>query len=160
MKKLYRPFIKGTNWALAGLLSLLGFSCSDNDSDGMAEYGVPTTTYTIKGKVINEQGEVIPAIQIEVVKYKGDAYEEKEITHSQPNGNFAWQGYLTNFGDDATFDVITTDIDGELNGSYQADTTSVTFKKEELTGADGKWNYGKAEKEITIQLKENDVTDE
>ncbi|GEM_PF-6544260 len=32
MKKIHRAFIKGTNWALARLLSLMGFACSsDND---------------------------------------------------------------------------------------------------------------------------------
>jgi hypothetical protein len=28
MKKIYRPLIKGTNWALGGLLALLGFGMS------------------------------------------------------------------------------------------------------------------------------------
>ena len=38
MKKLNRKLIRGTNWALAGLLSLLGFSSCGNPVE---EYGSP-----------------------------------------------------------------------------------------------------------------------
>ena len=57
MKRLNRAYIKGTNWALSGLLSLLGFSC--DNGGGMAEYGTPMATYTVKGKVVTDKGTAI-----------------------------------------------------------------------------------------------------
>ncbi|WP_224264323.1 hypothetical protein [Parabacteroides goldsteinii] len=34
MKRFYPHFLNSMNWVLAGLLTLLGFSCSDSDDDG------------------------------------------------------------------------------------------------------------------------------
>ena len=35
MKRFYPHFLNSMNWVLAGLLTLLGFSCSDSDDDGV-----------------------------------------------------------------------------------------------------------------------------
>ena len=53
MKRFYPHFLNSMNWVLAGLLTLLGFSCSDSDDDGggqVEEYGCPHANYEIKGK--------------------------------------------------------------------------------------------------------------
>ncbi|MDL2304152.1 radical SAM-associated putative lipoprotein [Bacteroides sp. OttesenSCG-928-D19] len=95
MKKLNRKLIRGTNWALAGLISLLGFSaCSDdfdskpepdeeeiinngnnnngnshngNDDGGaVCEYGTPYAIFTVSGKVTDAQGKGLEGIQVVV----------------------------------------------------------------------------------------------
>ena len=61
MKKLNRKLIRGTNWALAGLLSLLGFTgCGKDDNGGgeiSVEYGSPSSYFKVLGRVTNEQGQ-------------------------------------------------------------------------------------------------------
>ena len=69
MKRFYPHFLNSMNWVLAGLLTLLGFSCSDSDDDGggqVEEYGCPHANYEIKGKVVNRQNNPIPNIQIAI----------------------------------------------------------------------------------------------
>lgn len=92
MKKLNRKFIRGTNWALAGLISLLGFSaCSDdfkgepeptpdengivnngdnnngNDDGGaVCEYGTPYAVFAVSGKVTDAQGNGLEGIRVVV----------------------------------------------------------------------------------------------
>jgi putative lipoprotein (rSAM/lipoprotein system) len=154
MKKLSRSLIKGTNWALGGLLALLGFagitSCIPR-----VEYGSPHANFTIKGKVTNEQGAAIPGIQVEVVKYKTDTYQAVDTVYTQSNGDFEWNSSYIAGTNDTTFDIISTDIDGEKNGSYKTDMASVSFKREDLKGGKS-WYQGKAEKEITIKLQEKE----
>ncbi len=68
MKKLNRKLIRGTNWALAGLLSLLGFTgCGkDNNGDGeiSVEYGVPSANFKVLGRVTNEQGQPLGGMRV------------------------------------------------------------------------------------------------
>jgi putative lipoprotein (rSAM/lipoprotein system) len=149
MKKIPRSFIKGTNWALGGLMALLGFAGAAS-CDTAEEYGSPHADYSIKGKVTNEQGAAIPGIQIEVVKYKTEDYREADTVYTQSNGDFAWDNSSTLLDE---LDIIATDIDGEKNGSYETTEVSVAFKQEDLKGGKS-WYQGKAEKEITIKLKE------
>ncbi|MDH6306613.1 putative lipoprotein (rSAM/lipoprotein system) [Parabacteroides sp. PF5-5] len=157
MKKIHRSLIKGTNWALAGLLSLVGYSCSNNNEDELvAEYGTPHASYAIKGKVTNESHEAIPYLQVEVIKHEGEDnyFQDIDTLYTDKNGDFSWENTLVSFGSDISVDVITQDIDGNANGSYLSDTTTVSFKSEDMTGPTGHWYFGKAEKEIAIVLKE------
>ena len=67
MKRFYPHFLNSMNWVLAGLLTLLGFSCSDSDDDGggqVEEYGCPHANYEIKGKVVNRPNNPSRTIQI------------------------------------------------------------------------------------------------
>jgi putative lipoprotein (rSAM/lipoprotein system) len=149
MKKIYRPFIKGTNWALVGIASLLGFTSCGDIVPPVAEYGTPSADYAIKGKVVNEKGTAIPGLQIEL--QKENEYGMPDILYSQNDGTFAWERRVFPAGE---IEIITTDVDGEANGSYAADTTNVNFKGANFNGGNGHWYNGKAEKEVTITLKE------
>ncbi|MCD7932511.1 MAG: hypothetical protein LUH15_14805 [Tannerellaceae bacterium] len=40
MKRIHKPFIKGINWAIGSLMSLLGFG-SNTCENATEEYGVP-----------------------------------------------------------------------------------------------------------------------
>lgn len=159
--KLYRPLLKGTNWALAGLLSLLGFSCSEVDSDNESaeEYGVPYATFEIKGKVQDQTGQSIPDIQIQIAtgmkNYPGFISTGKydtipEIIKTDSRGEFS-----TRFGNFPVnnIKVIATDIDSTVNGSFQNKTGDIDIASGDFSGGK-KWDKGTASKEITITLDE------
>ena len=146
----FRPFIKGTNWALVGLLSLLGFAGCGQDEEGVVEYGSPHADYKIKGKVTNEAEVPLSDIQVEI---QFDSYPNANTIKSNKQGEFEWKETL--FPRSQTIKVITTDIDGEANGgAFESDTTEVIFTREDLKGGGGSWYEGSAEKSIQIKLKE------
>ena len=68
MKKLNRKLIRVTNWALAGLLSLLGFTgCGKDDNGGgeiSVEYGAPSANFKVLGRVTNEQGQPLGGMRV------------------------------------------------------------------------------------------------
>ncbi|MDR3261317.1 MAG: radical SAM-associated putative lipoprotein [Tannerella sp.] len=142
MKKIYRPLIKGTNWALAGLLTLLGFSGCTNDK---VEYGTPYAEYTIEGTVTNEAGEPVPDIKIETTApYAG----MQNPALSNESGH-----YSAKLGSTQTIQVIASDIDGEKNGAYQNDTIQVAIDDSDYYDkGDGHWYDGAARKEVNITL--------
>ena len=47
-----RVFLRKVNWALAGVIGMLGFS-GCNKSAMLVEYGSPYADYTVKGTVVN-----------------------------------------------------------------------------------------------------------
>ena len=77
METVYHSILKGFNWILAGLLSLLGFSvtsCGATD-----EYGSPYAEYELKGKVTDMNGDPIQGIEINYggcLLYTSDAADE------------------------------------------------------------------------------------
>jgi putative lipoprotein (rSAM/lipoprotein system) len=147
MKKMVRPLIKGANWALAGLLSLLGFSgCGDS----LIEYGTPHADYTFRGMVTNEAGEPVP--DIKVVATATYANEENPVL-SNAGGHYSV--LFSSIGRIKEAQLIASDIDGETNGAYQNDTIQVIINDSDYYGkGDGHWNVGAAEKEVNIVLKE------
>jgi putative lipoprotein (rSAM/lipoprotein system) len=81
MKVFKRKVIKGTNWALAGLMMVLGYSCSKeskisgvdeiiqiedpNTGEGIAvAYGVPHAVYKLMGTVKDEDGKALEGIRV------------------------------------------------------------------------------------------------
>lgn len=149
MKKLNRRLIKGTNWALAGIISLLGFSaCSDDDTDedlpidayieggSEAMYGVIPTRFNadiiIRGKVVDENGKEIPNIKLETKRKYAPANEVIDAFESKKDGSFQRKYRAVEQGE-LYLDLIATDIDGEQNGgSFGADTTDIILTNEEL----------------------------
>lgn len=152
MKKIYRPFIKGTNWALAGILSLLGFaSCSNDGGETPAEYGTPHAKYTIKGAVTDKEGNPIEGINVHVkMPFEWNGGEGVADTNKEGKFDITY----TTFPDDK-FTLIAKDIDGEENGSFQTDSVEVTFTKDDFYEDGKRWYEGAARKEIpNIVLKE------
>lgn len=152
MKRLYPHLLKRTNWILAGLLTLLGFSCGDNDNGLLCEYGSPHADYEIKGKVVDRQNNPIANVQIELrdsVPSRGWAHTDTLYTDNA--GEFVW-----NVGEfpGMTFKLMATDIDDESNGGlFAADTSFVSFRDAEFVGG-GRWYEGSATKEAKIILDE------
>ncbi|MDR3140731.1 MAG: radical SAM-associated putative lipoprotein [Tannerellaceae bacterium] len=155
MKTTSRSLIKGTNWALAGLLSLLGFACNsdnpDNPDDMMVEYGTPHADYSIKGAVTDALGAPVAGIEIRIKTPEG--YPVNEPAHTNGEGKFdVTYGAFPS----ETFVLTATDIDGEVNGSFKTDSVKVVFSKDDFyKPGDGRWYDGAAKKEILpIALRE------
>ncbi|MDR2680658.1 MAG: radical SAM-associated putative lipoprotein, partial [Tannerella sp.] len=159
MKKFNRKFIKGTNWALAGLLSLLGFSSCDIINGGAEEYGTPYAEFVVSGKVTDSDNRGLQGIG--VIVSKADHYQRATsgfipdrniITHeildtfrTKENGNFeySYNGFPVN----DSINIFMKFEDLSENVRYEADSVKVTFFSSELKGGKG-WYEGKAEKKI------------
>ncbi|WFE85448.1 radical SAM-associated putative lipoprotein [Parabacteroides chongii] len=150
MNKTNHFFLTFTNKMLAGLLSLLGFSLAACDKIGTVEYGCPHADYTIKGKVVNNQGDPIPDIQIEIRdSIPESAWAHSDTVYSDSNGEFLWKK-----GDfpGMTYQLISKDIDEEENGGKFATNNSyVSFRNADFKGG-GTWYEGAATMETKITL--------
>ena len=124
-------FLTFTNKILAGLLSLLGFSLAACDKIGADEYGCPYADYEIKGKVVDDNGKAINGIQVIIPDpFGNEEYTHRDTLITNRAGEFVARPVVTTFG------------------------TDITFKKEDLTGGNGEWNYGNAQKNVTIKMKQ------
>lgn len=148
-------FLTFTNKILAGLLSLLGFSLAACDKIGADEYGCPYADYEIKGKVVDDNGKTINGIQVIIPDpFGNEEYTHRDTLITNSAGEFDARPVVTTFGTDITFKITTKDIDGTDNGgAFEETITEVPFKKEDLKGGSGSWNYGSAQKEVTITMK-------
>lgn len=163
MKKIRGQFFTGINKTIAGLLALLGFSAStcDSDFEGEPMYGTPYAHYEIKGKVITEEGEAIRNIQVIIPQANINdnyMYLSQDTLTTDSSGDFFCKK-SENVANNITFKVIAKDIDGAENGGYFEETiTNVSFKQEDLIGGEGTQYLGKAEKRISITMKQSHNT--
>ena len=163
MKKLNRRLIRGTNWALAGLLSLLGFAgCGkDNNDDGemRVEYGVPTANFKVLGRVTDEQGKPLSGMRVvasEVTTIWGKGPEQcysgllRDTVYTASDGSFVREYNL--FPADSVY--IHMKIEDSAEPSvYDSDSIAVGFAKGDLKGGDKHWYRGAAEKKVNVKLK-------
>ena len=163
MKKLNCKLIRGTNWALAGLLSLLGFTgCGkDNNGDGeiSVEYGSPSSYFKVLGRVTNEQGQPlggmrVVASEVTAVWSKGpkQCYSGllRDTVYTASDGSFV--GIYSTFPADSVY--IHMKIEDSAEPSvYDSDSVTVGFAKGDLKGGDNHWFKGEATKEVDVKLK-------
>ena len=166
--KINRAFIKGTNWALAGLLSILGFTgCEITGPD---EYGTPNADYTVKGSVVNKaDGKPIEGIRVGydptamVVPMYGvppAPYTPKASVTTDAKGEFKLNNRF--YGGEFYYDennvlvcpIYVDDIDGEKNGLFQSEVLQVNFKDAEHSGKPKSWYEGEYTKTIKVELTE------
>lgn len=151
MKKIYRPLLKGTNWALAGILALLGFSSCESTE----EYGSPHAEYTVKGSVTDEKGNALEGIGIyKSIEFQ---YRKPDTVYTNKKGEFE----ITDLAKEIK--LIAEDVDGPKNGLFKKDSVEVTFSNEDFYEKGKGWYKGAAKKEIDpIVLKEveEEKTDE
>ena len=153
MGTVYHSILKGFNWILAGLLSLLGFSvtsCGATD-----EYGSPYAEYELKGKVTNMNGDPIQGIELNYggiynnVLFSSYISEMYKSPQTQKDGSYDIKFEDSPMG---IVRIIAKDIDGPENGSFETD--SIDVKIEGFEGSKS-WFRGKAEVNIPdIKLKE------
>lgn len=153
MKKLHFLSLKATNWAFAGILSLLGFPACEQHGELM--YGSPYASFSIRGKIQTEAKTGIPDIEVRMALVTEEGYsiyeEENPSLKTDEKGEFS-----------VTFDapyfdklrVYATDVDGTENGSFAKDSIDIVFESKDFKGKQkNNWDMGHAEKEITIELK-------
>ena len=163
MKKLNRKLIRGTNWALAGLLSLLGFTgCGKDDNGGggvSVEYGVPSANFKVLGRVTNEQGQPLGGMRVSasnVTAVWGKGPDQRNVhllcdtVYTASDGSFV--GNYNTFPADSVY--IHMKIEDSAEPSvYDSDSIAVGFAKGDLKGDDRGWYLGAAEKQINVTLK-------
>lgn len=163
MSKYKRKLIKGTNWALAGLLSLLGFTrCGLIDP--VDEYGTPWSSYAVKGAVTDKTtGKPIEGVEVKIAipdslrQYYNKEQLDRWKTLTDKNGDFK----LSDTPDEGTLEcspMVTSDIDQEKNGIYKSDTMYIDYKYAEHIGGGKGWDQGELTKTVQIKLEED--TDE
>ena len=148
-----RTFIKRMNWALAGIIGVLGFGGCEKDtvavytvqgtvhnkrtgkpiegirvgyssnSWGMQKYGVPTTPYNPKAHVLT------------------NAKGEFKLTDNFHNEEFQ------KVDNKPTLPVCVEDIDGEENGLFQAEYLNIDTSK-------AKYNRGEYSVTVNVELTE------
>lgn len=133
------------------LLGLLGLGTTGCIQPCM--YGSPTANYSVKGKVIDENGKPIPGLQI-VLAHR---YDNTDAVIYDEN---YWPIDTLQTGTDGIYHLETQtgfpisklqvdvhDIDGEANGGTFNDAALVV-KDIDYTGGDGSWYEGYAEIKI------------
>jgi len=164
MKKIFRTFIKGTNWALADLMGLLGFACSEDDYPA-PEYGSPYADFMVTGKVTNEQG--VPLSDVRIVVPKVDQYQKPtagfipgqtffteavdDTLYAAPNGSFEYTYHGFPINDTTNIHLKFEDL--SANSQLSPDSVKVAFLPADIKGGEDGWYRGKAEKNINITLK-------
>jgi len=158
---MYRLLINGTNWILAGILSLLGFS-GCNSLEPVDMYGVPWASCAIKGNVIDKMTkQPIQGIEVKI------ALPDSILQHLTSPIPDTWTGITDNKGDFKLSDtwqmdnipLAATDIDGEQNGLYKPDTIYVSFSNAEHIGGGKGWFQGELVATANFEL-EAQVADE
>ena len=163
MKKLNRKLIRGTNWALAGLLSLLGFTGCGKDDNGdgeiSVEYGSPSSYFKVLGRVTNEQGQPlggmrVVASEVTAVWDKGpkQCYSGllRDTVYTASDGSFV--GIYSTFPADSVY--IHMKIEDSAEPSvYDSNSIAVGFAKDDLKGGDTRGFEGAAEKKVNVKLK-------
>ncbi|MDR0977288.1 MAG: radical SAM-associated putative lipoprotein [Prevotellaceae bacterium] len=145
MNKEKQTWLTAVNRLLLGVLTVLGFT--QCDGIGRVEYGTPTCDFKVKGKVQNEQEEVISnARVITRMLYDGKVvdYPPSDTLDVKADGTYEanYKGMLSAF----KFRVVCQDP----SGTYKADSTEVEV---EPTGGDGHWYQGSDTKEVDFTLK-------
>lgn len=134
------------NKFIAFLLSVIGIggACSFGGCayGTPVEYGTPTATYKVIGKVSTEEDSKIKGIRVIM---------RNDTAHTDVDGKFQVQ--TVDFPTDVDFDIEFDDIDGALNGSFQSLDTIVSFVNPEFENGDGHWYQGETSKEFNVKLK-------
>ena len=133
------------------LLGLLGLTSCDHF--GMAEYGCPNVSFSLKARVVDEAGNPIQGIE---VRTEEGARFEYNTGFSDYEGNIdAYGGYFWPGAQNQKMQFI--DVDGEANGG---EFETLTVKIENLIQTeegDGNWYNGAYTADmgtVTMKLKE------
>ena len=142
-----RKFLEKHNKFIAYLLSIIGIggACTFGGCayGTPAEYGTPSATYKIFGKVTSEDNTNIRSIRVIM---------QNDTAHTDENGQYNVQ--TTDFPGDQDFLLEIEDIDGTSNGEFQSLDTIISFVDPEFVNPEDNWYIGETSKEMDIKLKE------
>jgi putative lipoprotein (rSAM/lipoprotein system) len=149
---MHRSIIKGANWILVGILSMLGFSGCNKEEKNIEEYGSPYATFSFRGTVTDKAKNPVKDIKVEIGVNGYPVMENPLLTNALGHYSIQFQ-----FSWHEDFQVIVSDIDGETNGSFRNDTIPVKVTKDDYyEQGEGNWDLGSALKEVDIVLKEKE----
>lgn len=153
-KKISFRLIQCGRCLTASFLSLIGFH--DCQCIHPNEYGTPHATYTISGsiKAVSTQN-VIPHIKVSLIDTCINDTKILSTTATDSAGRYAVS--VIKYPDTFAWKLQAADTDGAQNGSFAPHDTLVTFTPSDLSGGDGKWDKGHAQKNISLYL--NDATE-
>ena len=106
--------------------------------DMVCMYGTPVVEFSVKGKVVDSEGNPIPGIEIshDYSGHKVYTLEDGSFDYTSEDNGFEMETVTLEF----------TDIDGEENGGdFQSQEVPVPVQQTEP--GDGAWNNGKFEAE-------------
>lgn len=133
--------LKTYNTLIAGILTLLGFSTACSSSESEDEYGSPSATYIVNGKVTSsETNQPIKGIEVNLAD---------DVAYTDENGD-----YKVSIRVEPTTDypIRFNDVDGESNGTFNNLDTIVDFKNSKFSNGDGYWYEGETKKEFNVNL--------
>ena len=154
-------FNRWYNSILTGLLSLLGYGCSSENSLEMygtpvLMYGVPSAEYKISGTVTNDNNEAVQGIKTSlknVINYEGKKTVfgiDSVMTDAAGHYDVTLKGFPHN----NEIKLMVEDVDGEANGAYQNDTIDIKYNDAQLIKeGTGTWDSGTFTIKQDIKLK-------
>lgn len=152
-------FTRWYNAVLTALLGLLGYSCSSDDivdeyGTLVAEYGVPTAHFIMKGTVTDEAGTPIQGIKaaVKVMPYQHPEYAYSlDSTMTDAVGKYQIE-YHQLLNEKI---LLLEDVDGAANGGeFQSDTIDISkLEPKKIGEGDGRWYEGKFEIQADVKLK-------
>lgn len=117
---------------------------------GIAEYGMPYATFSIKGKIRAEGSDVaIPNIKVSVTDTSTKQIIDSAITQS--DGSFSMT-FTQSLEISNTWIFDARDVDGDQNGSFANKDTLITIPQDSLTGGSGFFE-GTGSADIELFLK-------
>lgn len=139
---------------IAALLAFVSFmtGCDVITGGGVAEYGVPSADFIVRGKVTDKESEK-PINNIAIIRKTPTSPYGNDTVKTNANGEFK-----LNFTDYPKSDhwIYAEDLDGDANGGlYTPDSIKITSSTMKQTKkGSGIWNQGTFEKtDANFQLK-------
>lgn len=141
------------------LLALLGFGFTGCEEHfGVCEYGVPTASFSLKARVVDEAGNPIQGIEVRTKE--GDYFEDRTGV-SDYLGNIDAHGSIW---PGTQYEVVFEDIDGPLNGGeFETLELDIKDKVVQINDGDGDWYKGGYVAElgdVTMTLKSEENQEE
>ena len=138
------------------LLALLGVgavSCDNGWDDVVAEYGCPHMNFSLKARVIDEEGNPIAGIEVQT---KGHDFYSGNFSDAKGNIDVT-----NNMFPNPNLEIVFTDVDGEENGGeFETLKLNISDKVEKVKEGDGHWyqgDYAADLGDVTMTLKAENV---
>lgn len=130
-------------YALGGLLALLGFSGCGKIGWGMTEYGQPHANYKVLGEVKDPDGKPVEGIRVVVAPGPDHPSWYNDTLYTDAKGQFQKEQIRFSWPDEFKDGTVQfEDVDGDKNGSFKTKelkASDLSIKQDKK--GDGRW-YG------------------
>ena len=137
-------FLRFCRWVLPFLGVSAVIACDGVPPSGyddmLCMYGTPVVGFSVKGKVVDSEGNPIPGIEVS----QSDGYDARKV-YTLEDGSFDYTAEDIGF-EMETVKLTFTDLDGEENGG-DFQTQEVSIPVQQTDQGDGAWDNGKFEAE-------------